>query len=203
MRQIRLGAVAFAVLLFTLGWVANSIYADISLNYYQNRELAAFYGNGGQVTGDAAADAAAKTSMQMADPKQGILDSVFKQPAVRACPADRVSENQIYVTGDKVILAIRNAEWASFTPTHSMEPVLNENSNAIEVAPENESDIKIGDIISYESEYADGMIIHRVVRIGYDEQGWYCTAKGDNNPSEDPGKIRFSQVRSVVVAIIY
>lgn len=84
-----------------------------------------------------------------------------------------------------------------------MERVLNEHSNAIEVSPESESEIQVGDIISYSSEYAEGTIIHRVARIGSDDKGWYCIAKGDNNPSEDPGRIRFSQIERVVIAIIY
>ena len=35
------------------------------------------------------------------------------------------------------------------------------------------------------------------------DKGWYCIMKGDNNPEPDPGRVRFSQLRRVVVAIIY
>ncbi|MEM2121420.1 MAG: hypothetical protein QXU20_02040 [Candidatus Woesearchaeota archaeon] len=118
-------------------------------------------------------------------------------------PSDRIKENQIQVFNDKVIIYLQNPEWASFTPTGSMEPVLNEYANAIQIVPKSEEEIKVGDIISYESEYADGIIIHRVIDIGYDKYGWYCIAKGDNNPKKDPGKIRFSQIKRVLVAIIY
>jgi hypothetical protein len=196
MRTLRLGAVFSVIFLLALGWAANSIYTDISLNYYQQRELDAFYGNESSATGKA-------TNLQIADAKPGILQSILREPQVKASPSDRISESQIYVTNDKVIIAVKNSEWASFTPTHSMEPVLNEHSNAIEVSPKSESEINVGDIVSYNSEYSDGTIIHRVARIGYDDKGWYCIAKGDNNPSEDPGKIRFSQIERVVVAIIY
>ncbi|MGB9748839.1 MAG: hypothetical protein ACP5OZ_04075 [Candidatus Woesearchaeota archaeon] len=118
-------------------------------------------------------------------------------------PIDRIKENQIQVFSDKIVIYLQNAEWASFTPTGSMEPVLNEYANAIQIVPKSEDEIYIGDIISYESEYAEGIIIHRVVEIGYDKEGWYCIAKGDNNPKKDPGKIRFSQIKRILVAIIY
>jgi len=84
-----------------------------------------------------------------------------------------------------------------------MDPVLDEKANAIEIIPKSNNNIHVGDIISYKSDYADGTIIHRVIRIGNDEKGWYCIVKGDNNQSPDPGKIRFNQIKRVLVAIIY
>jgi hypothetical protein len=118
-------------------------------------------------------------------------------------PQDRIKESQIKVYSNRVVLDVSNPEWASFTATGSMEPVLNEHSNAIEVIPKTENEIGVGDIISYKSEYATGIIIHRVVYKGQDEKGTYFVLKGDNNPTSDPGKIRFSQIQRVVVAIIY
>ena len=44
---------------------------------------------------------------------------------------------------------------------------------------------------------------HTLKEIGYDEDGWYATMKGDNNPYTDPGKVRFDQIERLVVAIIY
>jgi len=120
-----------------------------------------------------------------------------------ASPLDRIKEDQILVTNEKVVLNIKGAEWASFTDTNSMDPVLDSGANAIEVVPESEDDIQVGDIVAYESEYADGVIIHRVVYKGRDEKGTYFILKGDNNPISDPGKVRFNQIKRVVVAIIY
>ena len=118
-------------------------------------------------------------------------------------PGDWVAENQIQVYSSQVILDVKNAEWATFTDTHSMEPVLSARSNAIEQVPTSPDQIKVGDIVSYDSEYADGTIIHRVIEKNSDSQGVYFTMKGDNNPFPDPGKIRFSQIRRVVIAIVY
>jgi hypothetical protein len=120
-----------------------------------------------------------------------------------ASPSDWIPEDFILVTNEKVVLNIQGAEWASFTDTNSMDPVIDAGANAIEVIPESPEDIQVGDIVAYESEYAEGTIIHRVVYKAQDEKGPYFVLKGDNNPINDPGKIRFEQIKRVVVAIIY
>ncbi len=125
------------------------------------------------------------------------------ESALRESPADRVAQDQILVYDDRVILNVRDAQWSMFTDTHSMEPVISSTANAIQMVPTNSSQLKVGDIISYESKYADGIFIHRVIDIAQDEEGWYAIVKGDNNPSPDPGRIRFSQIRRVVIAIVY
>ena len=120
-----------------------------------------------------------------------------------ASPLDRIAEDQILVTNEKIVINLQGAEWASFTDTNSMDPVIDAGAHAIEVVPNSEDEIQVGDIVAYESEYADGVIIHRVVHKAQDEKGIYFVLKGDNNPISDPGKIRFEQIRKVVVAIIY
>lgn len=120
-----------------------------------------------------------------------------------ASPMDRISEDQILVTNEKIVINLKGAEWASFTDTNSMDPLIDAGAHAIEVAPLSEDQVQVGDIAAYESEYADGTIIHRVVYKGEDEKGTYFILKGDNNPVSDPGKIRFEQIKRVVVAIIY
>ncbi|MFH2020490.1 MAG: S26 family signal peptidase [archaeon] len=121
----------------------------------------------------------------------------------RPSPYDWVPENKISVEKERIVVNIEGAQWSKFTDTNSMDPVIDEGANAIQIVPKDLGQIHVGDIVSYESDYADGTIIHRVVEIGYDDIGWYCLMKGDNNSNNDPGKIRFSQIRRVVVAIIY
>ena len=129
--------------------------------------------------------------------------SLFPSGLEKDSPGDWIKENQIKVYDNKVIIELKDAEWASFTDTNSMDPVLDETANAIEIIPKSTDDIHVGDIISYNSGYADGTIIHRVIKIDKDNKGWYCIVKGDNNQSPDPGKIRFNQIKRVLVAIIY
>ena len=118
-------------------------------------------------------------------------------------PYDWITEDKIGVYRDRVTIDIQNAEWARFTDTNSMDPVIDNGANAIEIRPKSEADIHIGDIVSYKSRYSDGIIIHRVIETGYDKDGWYAMFKGDNNDNVDPGKVRFSQIQRIVVAIIY
>ena len=137
----------------------------------------------------------------------GYLDyvkSIFSTNAPeRASPGDKIKESQIHVYNDQIVLDIENAEWASFTDTNSMDPILDKESNAIELAITSLDDVQVGDIVSYKSEISDSRIIHRVIRKGTDEQGAYLILQGDNNNREDPEKVRLENEPRVVVAIIY
>jgi len=115
-------------------------------------------------------------------------------------PGDWIKDSQIHVYENAVVIDIKNAGISRYAPTGSMKPILDENSNGIRIVPENPKQIKIGDIITFEQ---DGeLIVHRVIDIGTDEQGVYFITKGDNNNVTD-GKIRFKDVRYVVVGIIW
>jgi len=127
----------------------------------------------------------------------------FQKVQPKENPMDRIPEKAITVYKDRIVLDIQNAQWSTFTDTHSMEPVIFQGANALQLVPKSEDEIKVGDIVSYKSEYTDGTIIHRVVYKGEDEQGTYFVMKGDNLPTSDPGRIRFSQIQRVVVAIVY
>lgn len=116
-------------------------------------------------------------------------------------PGDWVKEEQIKVYRDQVIINVNGASWAGFTDTNSMDPFIDENANAIEISPDNPQSINAGDVISYQTE--KGVIIHRVLSKGEDELGVYYLVKGDNNNFGDPFKVRFENVKGVVVAVIY
>jgi hypothetical protein len=135
--------------------------------------------------------------------RTSLLPVFDSQPKELPGPHDRITEDMIHVYRHRIIIDLQDAEWASFTDTNSMDPVIDEGSNALEIVPKSAEEIHVGDIVSYESEYSTGTIIHRVVEIGEDGDGWYCRMKGDNLANMDPGKIRFDQIRRVVVGIIY
>lgn len=118
-------------------------------------------------------------------------------------PYNWIKEENIHVTDDGIVIDLPNARWAKFTDTNSMDPVLDADANAIEIIPKSITDIHMGDIVSYKSNLVSGTIIHRVVKISHDIDGWYVTLKGDNNPKEDPERVRFDMIQRVVVAIIY
>ncbi|MBI2106626.1 signal peptidase I [Candidatus Woesearchaeota archaeon] len=121
-------------------------------------------------------------------------------------PPDRIKEDQIHIYEDRVVIEIKNAKWAGFAPTKSMVPFLDEGSNALQIVPESSDQIEVGDIVSYESrrESLQGaVIIHRVIEKHKDEQGDYFIVKGDNNSQPDPEKVRFNQIKRVLIGVIY
>tara|TARA_Y100000034_G_scaffold21311_2_gene24541 strand:+ start:2335 stop:2823 length:489 start_codon:yes stop_codon:yes gene_type:complete len=125
--------------------------------------------------------------------------SVTEKPS----PYNHIPEKDIIVASDRVIIKVNDPRWATFADSNSMDPVFDIGANTIQIMPNKTKDIHVGDIISYKSKYAEGTIIHRVVEIGEDNDGWFAELKGDNNLLKDPGKIRFSQIKSLTIAIVY
>ena len=121
----------------------------------------------------------------------------------KVSPSDWIKNDQIHVYDDRVVVDLKGASWAEFTDTNSMDPVIDKGANSIEVAPESEDAVEVGDIISYNSKITDSIIIHRVTAIGNDSEGVYFTVKGDNNPMPDTERVRFEQIVGVVVGVFY
>ncbi|MFC1728120.1 hypothetical protein ACFLZ7_01485 [Nanoarchaeota archaeon] len=118
-------------------------------------------------------------------------------------PGDHIENNQIHVYKDRIVLDIQNAVWSEFADTNSMDPLLDIGANGIEIRPKTANQISVGDVISYESEEIGGIVIHRVIEVSEDEEGWFAVVRGDNNPVNDPGKVRFEQVQGILVGVIY
>jgi len=116
-------------------------------------------------------------------------------------PSDRIIRDNIHVFSDRAVIEKDNLIWAKVEDTHSMEPTLNSNSITLELKPLNYEDVKIGDIISYQKDTI--VIIHRVVELGEDNFGWFAITKGDNNNKNDDYKVRFRNIKGVVVGILY
>lgn len=118
-------------------------------------------------------------------------------------PFDRIPEEHIKVYHNRVVIYLNNPEWAYFYDTNSMDPVIDKEAHAIQIVPKKEEEIHVGDIISYQSKLNNNIIIHRVIDIKEDNNGWYAITKGDNNKLPDPEKVRFEQITRVVIAVIY
>jgi hypothetical protein len=115
-------------------------------------------------------------------------------------PQGRVGWDQITVAKDGVYIELPYATLVALADTNSMDPTLDAEAKVISVKPGSPDEIAVGDIVSYKS--GDRVIIHRVIETGADDDGWFAVTKGDNNPIGD-GKVRWEQVRNVVVGIIY
>ncbi|MFH1585761.1 MAG: hypothetical protein ABIB79_03270 [archaeon] len=115
-------------------------------------------------------------------------------------PSDFISEDEILVYPDKLVLNIENYKISRYAPTKSMVPVLDSGANGIGVKPKSAESLNIGDIITFRD--GEDLIVHRIVDKGTDDEGMYFITKGDNNTITD-GKVRFEQVDTVLVALIY
>lgn len=173
--------VLFAAMLFTLGWMSSVIYAGIMDS---PSPLSTVTGNIQSANSDA----------------QKLSGNNSRD---KLSPSNWINNDQVNVFNDEVVLKIKDAKWAVFTDTKSMDPVIDSTSKAIQVVPANESQIHAGDIVAYKSKYENGIVTHRVIETGKDSKGWYAILKGDNNSYPDPEKVRFENIKRVVVAIIY
>ena len=117
-----------------------------------------------------------------------------------SAPSDYIGGDDIIVLSDRVILRVSGVTLSSYADSGSMVPVLDEGANGIRVVPRNESEIDVGDIVSYRM--AGFLIVHRVVEKGYDDEGAWFVVKGDANLVGD-GKIRFEDIEYLTIGILY
>ncbi len=147
-------------------------------------------------------------SEETAEPLKSVVQqSNLQGPIERPSPGDWIKESQIEMRPDGVFIHMSNPQWAILADTNSMDPLFDDTSHLIQMIPASQNEIQVGDIISYASPFGF-TIVHRVREIGFDEDGWYALAGGDNNLDVtgaimlDPGKIRWEMVKRVTVAII-
>ncbi len=118
-------------------------------------------------------------------------------------PQSRISEDDVYIFGDHILIEISDASGAIYADTNSMDPVLDDGAIGLEIVPSSEDSIHIGDIVSFRTYWSNSLIVHRVIMIGEDDQGWYCITKGDNSAFTDPGKLRFEDIEYVLIGVLY
>ncbi len=120
----------------------------------------------------------------------------------RNSPGDWLDDEQIKVLQDMVVIKQKDVILSSFADTNSMDPLLDASAHGLEIKP-TRGELEVGDIISYKSDFLGGVVIHRIVEIGGDEEGIFYVAKGDNNINNDPEKIRFEQIEGVLIGVLY
>ncbi len=121
----------------------------------------------------------------------------------RASPSQYVTSDNVEVYSDHVTVNVKDAAWAEYADTNSMDPVLDSGAKGIEIMPKEESELSAGDIVSYVPSGSSDLIVHRIVNISQDNLGTFYTLKGDNNSSSDPEKVRFNQIKYKTIMIIY
>lgn len=115
-------------------------------------------------------------------------------------PMDHVGEEDIIVLEDRVILKISGVTLSGYADSGSMVPVLDEGANGIRIVPSSESEVDVGDIVSFR--IMEKLVVHRVVEKGEDDEGIWFEVKGDANLVGD-GRVRFEDIEYKTIAIIY
>ncbi|MFA5797318.1 MAG: S26 family signal peptidase [Candidatus Woesearchaeota archaeon] len=92
-----------------------------------------------------------------------------------------ISNNNILVLNDKVIITLKNAFWATCDNSSSMLPTINHYTRSIEKKSENINAITMGDIVSYKK--GNNIIIHRVISKGQGNLGAFLITKAIIIPS--------------------
>jgi len=129
------------------------------------------------------------------------LESPMQGPE-RLSPSDRIDSSQLSMTANGLLVkGLTGIRIVNIADTNSMDPVIDAEATVVETIPKTSDELHLGDIISYKS--GDNLIIHRIIEISSDENGWFATVKGDNNSVPDPDKVRFEQIKGVVVGILY
>ncbi len=118
-------------------------------------------------------------------------------------PQDRILEEQILVFDDRVIINLDGATWATYADTNSMDPIFDSGANGIELPAQSPEDLQVGDVVSFVDPLGRGLVVHRIIAIGEDAEGWFARTRGDNNITSDPYKVRFDQIHGVLVGILY
>jgi len=117
-------------------------------------------------------------------------------------PKDRISEDQITVGKDFVLIKMDDPMWSSYENTNSMLPTLSNGHNGIYQKPKGEWDLQIGDIVAYQ--LGDEIVVHRIVGINKNADGeTVFTLKGDNNEVIDPEIVKYDQIKRVLVGMLY
>ena len=118
-------------------------------------------------------------------------------------PSNTIDRSQITITEDNIQISIEDAILVSYNNTNSMDPILDSEANGIEIPITESTELNIGDIVSYQADWNETLVSHRIIDIQEDEQGIFYTLKGDNNSSEDPGKVRIEQIEYKLIGVLY
>lgn len=117
----------------------------------------------------------------------------------RLSPYDRIKESHLQLFSDRLIINFQNIQLAHYTNTNSMDPLLDEHAIGLEIMPNLEEDIHVGDIVAYQ--LGNDLIVHRVISIDKDTLGWCAMLKGDN--SKEVEKVRFEQIKYILIGVLY
>jgi signal peptidase I len=117
----------------------------------------------------------------------------------------KIPRNQIQFQEDKATINLDEYAWFYYNVTdeRSMYPAITGSSLGIGLPVDNNTDISVGDMISFKVADSKYRYTHRVIAIGRDDKGIFYRTKGDNNKKPDEIKVRKWDISYIVAAVIY
>jgi len=122
-------------------------------------------------------------------------------------PRVKIEPQEIGYDSNTEILTVSNVKsplWiTTVKSSNSMEPLVDIGHIVVlSQDPKYLDDLNVGDIIIWER--SDGeSIIHSIIEISQDGDGWYCITKGLNNPTPDNERIRKDKVKWVALLVVW
>ena len=122
-------------------------------------------------------------------------------------PRVKIEPQEINYDEHAEVLSISNVKsplWVTTVQSsNSMEPLVDIGHIVVlSKDPKYLDDLNVGDIIVWERSPANP-IIHSIVEINQDGEGWYCRTKGLNIPQPDEEKIRKDEVKWVALLVAW
>ena len=118
-------------------------------------------------------------------------------------PKDRITQDKVRYSPSRVTLDIEGVQTSYVIDSNSMDPLLDAGATVLSVYPRSPQDISVGDIVIFSLDSSSVPIVHRVHSIGNDNEGIFYITKGDNNENPDHYPVRYEDIVSVVVGILY
>jgi len=115
-------------------------------------------------------------------------------------PRNHIPRENFTVTEQRFCIE-GNYSWSIYADTQSMLPMFGNNSVGITTLVGDDTELKVGDIVSYSLN--ERFISHRIIHIGEDGDGKYYILKGDNNDSPDTDKVRKEQIERILLGVIW
>ena len=117
---------------------------------------------------------------------------------IGGCSSQKVKE----CSSDDIVSSDFNLQISN---TGSMLPTLDDTNKLYFRYINSIENIKVNDIILFKTSFIWNNYtgasdrVHRIVKIGYDNEGWYAITKGDNIKENDGGVRRFEDIKGVLI----
>lgn len=121
-------------------------------------------------------------------------------------PADYIKLEDLYVT-NKSFCIMDDFDYSTVSATGSMRSTISDNSILIEDPNFRWQDLRVGDIVSFETHKnnTNSNIVHRIIGMGYDKEKNkpFFVTKGDNVVSNDGISVYPEDITYLIVGVLY